>query len=121
MNFWYYLFMNGRQIAGKNVRELRKMQGYSLDEFAEYAQINWSYVASIERGDINLTIDTIEKLATALRVPMHVLLTEGAYKWLKPASDTVAKRLVDGVKTAPAPAVKKPAKARTFKKPYKKA
>ncbi len=43
--------------------------------------MNNTYLASIERDEKNVTIDTIARISEVLGVPQHLLLLEGAYKW----------------------------------------
>jgi len=60
--------IRGRRLFGKNVRELRKKRGWSQERLAEVANLHRNYVGNVERGEQNVSIDTIEKLAQALGV-----------------------------------------------------
>lgn len=51
---------------GAAVRRLRKERGYSQESFAARAKIGRSYMGQIERGEINISLDNIEKIASAL-------------------------------------------------------
>lgn len=51
---------------GKRVRELRKEQGISQEELARMAKIDRSYLGAIERGERNVSVLTLEKVAIAL-------------------------------------------------------
>jgi transcriptional regulator with XRE-family HTH domain len=53
---------------GKRVRELRKERGWSQEELAEAAGMNWLQVGHIERGASDPKLSTIVKLAKALRI-----------------------------------------------------
>jgi len=75
------LAVNTRKIIGDNIRGYRKILGLSQKEFAKIAGMNHTYLASIERGEKNVTIDTIIRIALVLGVPQHILLIEGAHKW----------------------------------------
>ena len=46
----------------------------SQEEFAAQANLHRTYVSSVERGERNVTIETIEKLAHALGVPLSDLM-----------------------------------------------
>ena len=61
---------------GKAVRRLRSAAGFSQESFAAKAAINRGYYGAIERGGVNVSLDTIEKIAAALRVTVGQLLTE---------------------------------------------
>jgi transcriptional regulator with XRE-family HTH domain len=73
--------LDTRQIIGQNIRGYRRILGLSQKEFAKLARINNTYLASIERGKKNLTIDTIIRIASVIGVPEHILLVEGAFEW----------------------------------------
>lgn len=67
------------QVAvGRAVRRLRTQAGYSQEGFAEVVGVHRTYLGLIERGAVNVTITTLEKLATALGVTPATLLTEAA-------------------------------------------
>lgn len=57
-----------------NVRRLRKEQGLSQEELAEAAGVHRTYVGMIERGEKNVTIYNIERIAIALGVRPGSLL-----------------------------------------------
>jgi len=57
-----------------NVRRLRKERGLSQEELAEAAGVHRTYVGMIERGEKNVTIYNIERIAIALDVPAGSLL-----------------------------------------------
>ncbi|MGO0305250.1 helix-turn-helix domain-containing protein [Endozoicomonas acroporae] len=53
---------------GKRVRDLRDSRAITQDELAHLAGMDRSYVGQIERGEKNITIRNIHKLANALQV-----------------------------------------------------
>ena len=55
-------------IFGHTIRELRHKRGMTLAELAKLADIHPSYAADVERGERNLSLLNILKLAPALRV-----------------------------------------------------
>ncbi len=57
-----------------NVRRLRKDRGLSQEELAEAAGVHRTYVGMIERGEKNVTIYNIERIALALGVRPGSLL-----------------------------------------------
>jgi transcriptional regulator with XRE-family HTH domain len=58
-----------------NLRVTRKERGLSQEELAAIAGLHRTYVGSIERGERNVSIDNIERLAVALHLDVVDLLT----------------------------------------------
>ena len=59
---------------GKKVKELRNEMGISQEELAYRAGLHRTYIGMIERGEKNITIKNIEKLAIALNVEIGELV-----------------------------------------------
>lgn len=60
---------------GHRVRTLRTGKGLSQEALAEGTDLHWSYVGQVERGQTNLTLHNIIKLADALGVDAGELVT----------------------------------------------
>lgn len=59
---------------GENLRLLRHARGRSQQEFAHDLGYDRTYLGSVERGERNLTLDTVAKLADQLGVePLDLL------------------------------------------------
>lgn len=71
--------MNLQEIIGSNVRGFRKRLGLTQEKLAELATLHPTYVGDIERASVNLSIETLRKLAKALKVEPHVLLIKAAF------------------------------------------
>lgn len=65
-------------VVATNVRVIRNKIGLTQERLAEEAGLHRTYIGSIERGERNLSIDNIEKIARALDVSPDALLKEGA-------------------------------------------
>ena len=63
-----------RRIFGERLRSRRKELQMTLEDVAEKAQMNWSYIAQVERGERNVGIDNMSALAEALDVSLRDLL-----------------------------------------------
>jgi transcriptional regulator with XRE-family HTH domain len=51
---------------GGAIRAFRKERGYTQEAFASEAGIDRSYFGAIERGEFNLTVETILKITAGL-------------------------------------------------------
>lgn len=65
--------MDIKQAVGKRIRYLRNQVGLSQEELADRAELDRTYITSVERGKRNISIINIEKIAKALDVTMAVL------------------------------------------------
>jgi transcriptional regulator with XRE-family HTH domain len=61
---------------GDTVRRVRGQRKLSQEMLAELAELNRSYVGLVERGQTNISLRNIVKLAHALNVKPHDLLKE---------------------------------------------
>lgn len=59
---------------GKKIRELRKKINISQEELGFKANLHRTYIGSIERGEQNISLDNIHKIAKALKVAPKDLL-----------------------------------------------
>jgi len=59
---------SAKSLFGKAIRALREERGYSQEELAERAELHRNYVGGVERGERNVALENIVKLATALSV-----------------------------------------------------
>ncbi len=56
-----------REQVGRRIRELRQAAGWTQTELAaRVGDLNYRYVGAVERGEVNTTLDTLDKLAGAL-------------------------------------------------------
>ena len=60
-----------------NVRQLRQDAGLSQQELAEAAEIRQALISEIERGGANPTLESLVKLAEALKVDLSKLFDSG--------------------------------------------
>lgn len=66
--------LTGRSRFAANVRLHRLEQGMSQEALAEAADLHRTYVGSIERGERNVSIDNMERIAHALNLDVVDLL-----------------------------------------------
>lgn len=63
-----------RRVVAANVRRLRKAEGLSQEAFADVCGLHRTYIGAIERAERNVSIDNIERMASALRIAGWELL-----------------------------------------------
>ena len=57
--------------VGQRIRELREQLGISQEELAARANLDRTYITSVERGKRNISIGTLEKIVVQLNCTMH--------------------------------------------------
>ena len=69
--------MAGKCVAqkklGKTIRSIRTDLGYSQDEFASACGLHRTYFGAVERGERNISLQNIIKIATALEITVSRL------------------------------------------------
>jgi len=91
-------------MIGENVRRERKRQQLNVKQLSERAKVSFGLISELERGMGNPSIQSLHRLAQALRVPLPKLLTEatgdtmvvraGERSILAPSGDQGAQREV---------------------------
>lgn len=64
---------NIKQAFGNRVRQLREEQGYSQEMLALVCELDRSYMGSIERGQRNVALVNIGKIAAGLGISLSEL------------------------------------------------
>ncbi len=60
--------------VGFNIRRIREERGFSQEKLAALADLHRAYVGQIERGEKNIGLKNLEKIAKALNVKTKDLL-----------------------------------------------
>lgn len=64
------------EVFGRNVRKYRLELGVSQEKFAELCGLHRTYISDIECFQRNVSLETIEKIAKALKIHANVLLRD---------------------------------------------
>jgi transcriptional regulator with XRE-family HTH domain len=64
---------NTMKIVGDRIRSLREQRKWSQMKLGELADLHYTYIGRIERGENNVTVKSLEKVAVALDIPFEEL------------------------------------------------
>ena len=64
---------NISKLIGQRIRNYRNQQKLSQEKLAEISGCHPTYVGQVERGEKNATLESIEKIASALNIPLSQL------------------------------------------------
>jgi transcriptional regulator with XRE-family HTH domain len=60
---------------GSNIKKIRESLGLGVNELSRLSGVNASYISALERDEKkNPSVNTLEKLATALNVPINEIM-----------------------------------------------
>jgi transcriptional regulator with XRE-family HTH domain len=65
-----------KKLVGMRIRELRRAKGISQEALADEAGVHRTYMGSVERGERNISLDNIVRIAKALRAQPYELLKD---------------------------------------------
>lgn len=68
-----------RYLFGQKIKQLRNRQGWSQEKLAFECELDRTYVGGVERGERNISLLNICKLAKALEVAPKILLDFGKF------------------------------------------
>ena len=66
-----------RKLLAENIRAYRKQKDLSQEALADLCGLHRTYIGSVERSERNVTLNTLESLASALGVSVPDLLSTG--------------------------------------------
>ena len=76
-----------QRALGERIRELRKKAGYSQEGFADAAGVHRTYMGTLERGEANVSLSNLHKIAKALGITLSEL-----FKTVEKRSEALRKR-----------------------------
>lgn len=63
-----------QKTVGANLRRVREERGFSQEAFADVLDVHRTYLGGVERGERNLTLKSVERLAARAGVDASALL-----------------------------------------------
>jgi len=70
---------NINEEVGFNIRRIREERGLSQEELGAVAGLHRAYIGQIERGEKNVGLKNLERIANALNVNIRVLVDIDKY------------------------------------------
>lgn len=83
--------LNAQLLFAANMRRIRKAKELTQEKVAEAAELHPNYISSVERGERNISICNIDRIARALGVTMAALVAEPVPDTEAESADTSAK------------------------------
>ncbi len=71
-----------KKIIGNNLRYIRYQHNMSQEKFYEQFNLSPKYLACIERGEVNISVEFLANLAIALNVPITDLILDDKSKMI---------------------------------------
>ncbi len=65
-----------RKLLGETIRSFRKEAGFSQEKLAEKADLHHNFIGELERGEKAATVDTLLKIAKALKIRVRDLVND---------------------------------------------
>jgi transcriptional regulator with XRE-family HTH domain len=65
-----------RRVVGETIRAYRKKVGLTQEKLAERAGLHHNFIGEVERGNMEVSLTSLVKIAKALRVRVVDLLRE---------------------------------------------
>ena len=63
-----------RKVLGENIRIHRRKLGWSQIKLAEKSDLHHNYIGDIERGEENVSVDALMRIATAMKANLGELV-----------------------------------------------
>ena len=65
-----------RKKLGERIRDLRKSMEFTQEKLGEKAGLSYKFIGELERGQVNVSLDSLVKIAEALKVKVGDLFSE---------------------------------------------
>ena len=64
------VYVEASRAFGQRVLQLRKTRGWSQEVLDQHSGLHWTYIGQVERGERNLTLLSIQKIAKGFKIEM---------------------------------------------------
>ena len=68
--------MNILELVGERIRSVRTQRKLSQQALAEKAGLSYKHVGEVERGQVNVSLETLHKMAVAMDIEVCALLAD---------------------------------------------
>jgi XRE family transcriptional regulator, regulator of sulfur utilization len=65
-----------RKDVGKRIRDLRKSADLTQEKLGEISGLSYKFIGEVERGQVNISLDSLEKIVKALRIKIRDIFSE---------------------------------------------
>ena len=65
-----------RKELGARIKELRKAAGLTQEKLGEKADLNYKFIGELERGQVNVSLDSLIRIAEALGIKIEDLFSK---------------------------------------------
>ena len=65
-----------RRTVGQQIRAYRREAGLTQEQLAEKASLSYKYLGEVERGVVNVSLDSLMRLAKALKLKVADLVRD---------------------------------------------
>jgi len=86
-----------KRLIGDRIRQLRKEQSLSQEKLGDKADLHYTHIGSIERGEKNWSIDTLIKVAKGLNIEVADLFN---FPIPSPQAKKIKKSLTEEINTS---------------------
>jgi transcriptional regulator with XRE-family HTH domain len=83
-----------RKRFGNRIRQLRELIGLTQEQLASKVLMDYKYLGSVERGERNITIDNIQRIAEAFGVEAYQLFLF-SFSGFKPQEEVIEDKIED--------------------------
>jgi transcriptional regulator with XRE-family HTH domain len=67
--------VNLQKALGRRVRQLRLRRGFSQEAFADHCGVHRTFMGTIERGESNLSLQNLARIASGLEITLAKLFS----------------------------------------------